>query len=427
MGRSGRMGRVGRAGIVARCAAFMHAAAPKAAAPAGAPRTAARRVLLAALAFAMAAGAMGEAHAQGASCAQLEASLQSLDRSASGASSQQAQAARMRGELDRLSSQARGMGCDAPRGFLIFQGPPRPPECDQISDQISRLRSSLAGIERGGSDHSGQRRALILALAQNNCGPQYTAAVQAARRADPQPQRPRNFFEAIFGTPQSEPEESAPDLDSIPLDAVKPSYSRTVCVRTCDGYFFPLSSSSNPSRFATEDALCKRLCPASDTQLFTYGGDIRSAVSISGQPYMSMPNALRYRKELVSSCTCKPAGQSWAQALAGLEDQTTLRKGDILVTEEQAREMSQPKFNEPAAGAKGKTASRDAAAEAGGPVAATVAAPLAPASEQPGQRQVRIIPLPRSQNARTAATSDAAAPQPAAPATPSGAGRGTGQ
>ncbi|MDI4665963.1 DUF2865 domain-containing protein [Xanthobacter autotrophicus] len=367
-----------------------------------------------------ATGAATQALAQAGSpaCMQLESSLMSLDRGANGAAAQQQQAAKLRSDLDRLTSQARGMGCDAPRGFLIFQGPPRPPQCDQIDDQVSRLRSQLAGMERGGSDQSGQRRALILALAQNNCGPQYTAAVQAARRPS-EPQKPRNFFEAIFGTPQSvQEEESAPDLATIPLDQPKQYSSRTVCVRTCDGYFFPMANSTNSSRYAQDDQLCKRLCPGSEAQLFTYSGDIRSAVSVSGQSYMSLPNALRYRKELVPSCTCKPAGQSWAQALAGLEDETTLRKGDILVTEEQAREMSQPKFNEPGS-AKGKGAAARAPATAaseaaGGPVAATAAAPLAPASEQPGQRQVRIIPLPRSQNAQNQQT------------TP-GAGQGTAQ
>lgn len=340
-------------------------------------------------------------------CQQLEGSLMALDRGAGGAANQQAQAAKLRGDLDRLTAQARGMGCDAPRGFFIFQGPPRPPQCDQIDDQVSRLRSQIAGLERGGADNSGQRRALIIALAQNNCGPQYTAAVQAARRAS-EPARPKNFFEAIFGSQQTQPEETSPDLDLMPLEQVKPYYSRTVCVRTCDGYFFPMANSTNANRYAQDDQLCKRLCPGSEAQLFTYSGDIKSAVSISGQSYMSLPNALRYRKELVPSCTCKPAGQSWAQALAGLEDETTLRKGDILVTEEQAREMSLPKFNDQAKGGKavpgkpaaGSAAEAAAAAAAGGPVAATVAAPLAPASEQPGQRKVRIVPLPRSQNAQ---------------------------
>lgn len=366
-----------------------------------------RNLVFALLMAAATAGAAGDALAQAGSpaCMQLESSLVALDRSPNGAAAQQQQAAKLRGDLDRLSAQARGMGCDAPRGFFIFQGPPRPPQCDQIDDQVSRLRSQLAGVERGGSEQSGQRRALILALAQNNCGPQYTAAVQAARRAEPQ--RPRNFFDAIFGTQQSGPEdETAPDLATIPLDQPRQYSSRTVCVRTCDGYFFPMASSTNSSRYAQDDQLCKRLCPGSDAQLFTYSGDIKSAVSVSGQPYMSLPNALRYRKELVPSCTCKPAGQSWAQALAGLEDETTLRKGDILVTEEQAREMSQPRFNEPAKGkaAQGQSRSAPSAAAASdaaaGQQGATVAAPLAPASEQPGQRTVRVIPLPRSQNAQ---------------------------
>ncbi|MFG1344876.1 DUF2865 domain-containing protein [Xanthobacter autotrophicus DSM 431] len=381
-------------------------------------RASARKVAVAAVVLATGVGVVTEAFAQGASCQQLEASLQALDRNTNGAA-QQAQSNKMRADLDRLSGQARSMGCDAPRGFLIFQGPPRPPECDQISDQISRLRSSLAGIERGGADQSGQRRALIIALAQNNCGPQYTAAVQASRRAEPQ--RPRNFFDAIFGTPQNEPDETAPDLATIPLDQPKQYSSRTVCVRTCDGYFFPMANSTNSSRYAQDDQLCKRLCPGSDAQLFTYSGDIKSAVSVSGQSYMSLPNALRYRKELVPSCTCKPVGQSWAQALAGIEDETTLKKGDILVTEQQAREMSAPKFNDPAQGGKGKGQagkSQPGAAEAaaGGPVTATADAPLAPASEQPGQRQVRIIPLPRSQNR-----------PPATPATTPAAGQGTAQ
>ncbi|WP_231711022.1 DUF2865 domain-containing protein [Xanthobacter dioxanivorans] len=178
-----------------------------------------------------------------------------------------------------------------------------------------------------------------------------------------------------------------------------------------------MASGTNSSRAAQDDQLCKRLCPGSEAQLFTYGGDIKSAVSISGQSYMSLPNALRYRKELVPSCTCKPAGQSWAQALAGVEDETTLKKGDILVTEEQAREMSQPKFNDPGKGKAQAPKGPTAAEAAGGPVAATADAPLAPESEQPGQRQVRIVPMPRSQARQSAAPQN----------TPQGAGQGTGQ
>ncbi|MEP9351247.1 DUF2865 domain-containing protein [Xanthobacter sp. KR7-225] len=347
------------------------------------------------LALLLASGAVAPALAQNPICPQLEAQLGALDRGVGARAQQQNQAARIRSDLDRLTSQANGMGCDAPRGFLIFQGPPRPPQCDQISDQISRLRSALAAAERSGGDDQGQRRALIIALAQNNCGPQYAAAV---RQVPQQPQRPRNFFEALFGGP-IQSGETSPDLEVLPLEPARPSSYKTVCVRTCDGFFFPMANYSSPGRFAQDEALCKRLCPAAETQLFTIpGDDIRNATNVAGVSYMSMPNALRYRKELVPSCTCRAPGQSWAQALSGLEDKTTLRKGDIIVTEEQAREMSQPRFSDGKTRGGAPAPAAPAEAQPGAPsLAATASAPLAPASEQPGQRQVRVIPLPPSQ------------------------------
>ncbi len=357
-----------------------------------------------------------------ASCAQLEASLGALDRGGGGG--QAAQANQVRNDISRLTAQSRSMGCDAPRGFLIFQGPPRPPQCDQISDQISRLRSSLAGLERGGGDREGQRRALLLALAQGNCGPQYSGAVTAAAPAQPKPPRQRNFFETLFGLPaQEEPDAAlAPNGDVLaPTEEPKSSYYRTVCVRTCDGYYFPISNGASPQRFQADEERCRRLCPATEAQLFAYptSGSIKNASSVSGQPYMSLPNALRYRKEFVPSCSCRAPGQSWAQALAGLEDQSTLGKGDILVTEQQAREMSQPKFDDGKGGAgKGQPAVAGATQYEQPSLAATASAPLAPQSEQPGQRPVRIIPLPRSRATQQQPTldTDDDAPAPDKPA-----------
>ncbi|QTL05503.1 DUF2865 domain-containing protein [Aquabacter sp. L1I39] len=358
------------------------------------------------------------AQAPGPNCMQLEGALASLDRPDPATDARLQQAAKMRGDLAQLNADAKAMNCDAPRGFFIFQGPPRPPQCDAIDDQISRLRANLASIERtaGGGDRDGQRRQIIMALAQNNCGPQYRAAAQAMAQPQRQQQRPRNFFEALFGGPGPEDSETAPGLDVAPMDLPKSSTYRTVCVRTCDGFYFPISYATVPARFATDDALCRRLCPATEAQLFTYrnpGEDIQQATSINGKPYMSLPTALLYRKQFNPSCSCRAPGQSWAQALAGLEDSSTLQKGDILVTEEQAKEMSQPRpVGDP--NAKGKTASSrpasTAPASASGaapldPAPSTASAPLAPASEQPGQRPVRVIGTPRSNNASSGSTS----------------------
>lgn len=346
-------------------------------------------------------GAVSQAPATaGPSCLQLEGALAQLDRGGIDPNDAKIrQAAQIRADIDQLSQQARGLQCDAQRGFFIFQGPPRPPACDQIDQQLSSLRSQLAGVERGGVDTNAQRRQIIAALAQNNCGPQYRAALQNMPPAPGQqrPQRSRNFFEALFGGPaDSEPEE-APGLDAAPMDLPKSSTYRTVCVRTCDGYFFPISYATVPARFASDDALCRRLCPAADAQLFTYrnpGEEIQQAVSVAGKPYMSLPTALLYRKQLVPSCSCRAPGQSWSQALSGLEDQSTLQKGDIIVTEEQAKEMSAPRPMDPTPQARNRAASatpKPPAPDAAG----SSAAPLAPASEQPGQRPVRVISTPK--------------------------------
>ncbi len=358
--------------------------------------------LLACPALAQAQGVPGSA--SGPTCMQLEGALATLDRGPDPNDPRVQQAAKMRADLDRLGSQARGLNCDAPRGFFIFQGPPRAPQCDEIDGQISRIRSALASVDRTPVDPNAQRRQLIIALAQNNCGQQYRAAAQAMTAPPAARPRSRNIFEALFGGPADvPPDEAAPGLDVAPMDLPKSSTFRTVCVRTCDGYYFPISYATVPARFATDDAQCRRLCPASEAQLFTYrnpGEDIQQATNVAGKPYMSLPTALLYRKQVVPACSCRGAGQSWSQALSGLEDQSTLQKGDILVTEEQSKEMSQPRPVEVPQQARNRAAAANAPKPANAstpfdPAPSSSTAPLAPASEQPGQRPVRVISTQR--------------------------------
>lgn len=96
------------------------------------------------------------------------------------------------------------------------------------------------------------------------------------------------------------------------------------CVRTCDGRYFPISSAGNQSRAAS----CNSFCPASETKV-VYGGNIDNAVTESGKSYSELPNAFRYRDELVAGCTCNgkdPVGLAEVK----IEDDPTLRRGDIV-------------------------------------------------------------------------------------------------
>ena len=109
----------------------------------------------------------------------------------------------------------------------------------------------------------------------------------------------------------------------------RPRYSggQAYCVRTCDGRYFPIAASDNASRAET----CNSFCPASETRV-VYGGNIDSATTENGKAYSELPNAFRYRNEIVAGCTCNgkdPVGL----ASIKVEDDPTLRKGDIVAGE----------------------------------------------------------------------------------------------
>ncbi len=100
--------------------------------------------------------------------------------------------------------------------------------------------------------------------------------------------------------------------------------STAYCVRTCDGRYFPIAATNGQSRAEA----CKSFCPASDTKV-VIGGNIDRATTENGKPYSELPNAFKYRTELVAGCTCNgkdPAGL----AKINVEDDPTLRKGDIV-------------------------------------------------------------------------------------------------
>jgi hypothetical protein len=104
--------------------------------------------------------------------------------------------------------------------------------------------------------------------------------------------------------------------------------SQAYCVRTCDGRYFPIASTGN----ATRAASCNSFCPASETKV-VYGNNIDSAVTEDGKPYSELPNAFRYRDELVTGCTCD-GKNTVGLAKVKIEDDPTLRRGDLVAGED---------------------------------------------------------------------------------------------
>jgi hypothetical protein len=345
-------------------------------APASVPRPAA------------AVSASGAPAASNPICVRLEGQLAGLDQGANDPvrADQIKRAedaiAKQQADLDRTVAQAHKAGC-AGQGFFAFFSA-LSPQCGPITSQIQQMRgnldrmiSDLEQLKNGNTGQEGQRRALIGQLAQNNCGAQYTAAANSWGG-------PQGFFDALFGGGTI----VNPGGDGAPSGTY-----HTVCVRACDGFYFPISYSTVPSRFPDDARACQRLCPAAEAELYSFrnpGEDMEQAISLSGQAYTALPNAFRYRKEIVGGCSCRRPGQSWADALKNADDASTLESGDIVVTDQNAKSLSQPK-------PQGKPASSAVPTGAGAnstPAKTSPGAATASAGADSSKRTVRIVGPP---------------------------------
>jgi hypothetical protein len=327
-------------------------------------------------------------------CPRLEAQLATIDRGDSGDPAKDDQirryqdaATKQQAELDRVTSQAKRMGCDSSGFFSLFNG--QSAQCGPVNNQIQQMRGNLdqitSSLERlrsgglGGADRENQRRSVLTALAQNNCGPQYAAAARGSG----------NFLDNLFNN-NSTPT-PPPGADFGPQSGT----FRTVCVRTCDGGYFPISFATVPARFPDDEKTCKALCPATEASLYAYrnpGEDINQAVSINGQPYTQSPNAFRFRQEFNPSCACKAAGQTWSDALKSVDDKAAAeQQGDIIVTEESAKKMARPPAPK-APSTTGKKGAPSTAAASPPPAPAAETAPPAPVStDAAGDKPIRSV------------------------------------
>ena len=189
------------------------------------------------------------------------------------------------GELDRVTSQAKRMGCDSSGFFSLFSG--QSAQCGPVNNQIQQMRGILdqitTSLERlrgggfGGAERENQRRSGLTALAQNNCGPQYANAARSSG----------NFLDNLFG---NNSHSNAPGADFGPQS--EPSGRSVSAPATA-----PISGliRHRPARFPDENR-CKAL-PGGGSHLFAYrnpGEDINQAVSINGQPYSALPNAFKF-------------------------------------------------------------------------------------------------------------------------------------
>lgn len=223
-------------------------------------------------------------------CRSTEAELATMSR---GPSPREKQiATRAAWEAHRLRAHMSASGCD--RRPFLFLGPQPPAECRGWRAQLGQLQ---AQAQAAYPPDEGRRRQLMGMLASNNC------------RGDSEP-RSRPLTAGLF----DDGARRRGELDSVEIDPpriesrIRTSSGKPICVRTCDGYFFPLHH-RGPQLQEEGDGLCQSLCPGAETKIYFMGQDIETARSAAGEPYSDLDNALRYRKSYDPSCFCRRAGE----------------------------------------------------------------------------------------------------------------------
>ncbi|MEL7542989.1 MAG: DUF2865 domain-containing protein [Pseudomonadota bacterium] len=248
-------------------------------------------------------------------CFALEQQLQRLGRAGG---NRQAAASRARGQLrgvERKYRQARSRldRANCYTNFFFAQTLKNTRQCVRLDRQVrrleaqrSRLRATINNV-RQPTNTAARRAQIVRALARNNCGAIYQREARRTQR-----NRGWNPFESVFGRESgvgggffdNAPRELPPE-DGIRVG----STYRTMCVRQCDGYYYPVSFSTLPSKFPTDASQCRSSC-AAPAELYIYrnpGAEVEQMVSLDGDAYTALPNAFRYREEFIKGCSCRSA------------------------------------------------------------------------------------------------------------------------
>lgn len=173
------------------------------------------------------------------------------------------------------------------------------------------------------------------ATVQRPARPRYASLPDARRIAATQPLRQTPRQERSSRSARTPSGRSAAASAALTASMLG---TRTVCVRACDGYLFPLGQLAARTDIPVHEAACAAACPNAQTHLYTLAsgqGGLDRAVGLDGRPYRALPVANLYRTKRVEQCSCQPEGV--AATPLPIERDLTARVGDVVATPSSAR------------------------------------------------------------------------------------------
>ena len=175
---------------------------------------------------------------------------------------QMVQISQLSQQLAQAQQDARRYNCTG--GFLFF-GPRPSPQCPAVMAQVNRLSRQLSQL------------------------------------------RGNDFY--FFGTsPEAEVARLRDALTNNGCNVPVAGGTRTLCVRLCDGYYFPIEFDAASSRFDADAAACQSMyAREGQAALFVQANndDVANATSLSGDRYADQPYAFFYRQNYVPACVAE--------------------------------------------------------------------------------------------------------------------------
>ena len=196
------------------------------------------------------------------------------------------------------------------QSFLIFgRSLARTPNCLKMNDRAENAQRQLDQLQgqrdamAGGGGNRRRQAELMDALARNGCSGGKPMQQQARRDTG------GGGFFGWFGRGSGDEEQPGQPEQPVYRSIDPNGRYRSVCVRTCDGFFFPVSYQTYASRLSQDATVCQSSC-AAPAELYVYrnpGQEIDQAISLNGSAYTDLPAAFKFRKEYVKGCSCKEA------------------------------------------------------------------------------------------------------------------------
>ena len=227
--------------------------------------------------------------------------------------------ARQNMELRRAGADLRRLGCGT--GSVTVFGGQNAGACASIASTIDQMDRNLQILVKKRDEMSfaggdpAERSHILAELSENGCG--QAAAIEASTQAD-------MTMEGGDLPEADDPLAAMPTTFSNMGAASQDGPLQTLCVRTCDGGFFPISSTATPVDFRRDQRTCSMMCPQTETELFYQplqsldSGNMISTVT--GRPYSALPNAYAYQsrdRTTDKSCGCDLAGYYRKMTRAG--------------------------------------------------------------------------------------------------------------